>query len=126
MCTRTGILMMMLACALAPFCGVTSADEGAHVVRSREGDRGSFTSFVREQPSLPKRDPFVATAVDLPHDAAVQAIVIDGKARALVRLGGKTAIVGVGDTIAQLTVVSIGRNGVVLSDGTRIPLGEQP
>jgi hypothetical protein len=79
------------------------------------------------------RDPFVP---DAPVDAAgtapadgsaiaVEAVALGSSPHALVRVGGATRIVGVGDALAGSTVNGIDAHGVALESGETLPFSVQ-
>lgn len=68
------------------------------------------------------RDPFVPRAHDFPAATLVEAVIIGDRPQALVLMGSRTIIVGIGDRIEGLRVASIGADGVRLSDGTVLGL----
>jgi hypothetical protein len=119
---RVGVLTTLAACALAPLSGASS------VPREPTRIPGTFAADRRPLPPLripafrATRDPFQPQAADVPANSLTRAVVFGREPRAIVDLGGKEMLVEVGDAIAGMRVSSIDDNGVVLSDGTRIPL----
>lgn len=63
-------------------------------------------------------------AVPASGNLAVRAIVLGERSRALVEEGGNVRVVGIGDAVDGLTVTEITASGIVLSDGSRVPLAE--
>lgn len=73
------------------------------------------------------RDPFVPQAVELPENATVRAVILGTTPHALLELGSRTVVVGIGDIVGGLRVSEIDDRGVLLSDGSLLPMqGVQP
>ncbi|HEY9085241.1 MAG TPA: hypothetical protein VIN40_04795 [Candidatus Tyrphobacter sp.] len=123
---RWALLIAGAACALAPLNGAPSSS----------GVRTAAPSGAWESPGLPRlrfpevrvgRDPFVPQASDLPANAVVRAVILGDSPHALIEIGSRTMLVGIGDVLAGARVSAIDDSGVVLSDGSRVPLhGEVP
>ncbi len=119
---RWALLIAGGACALAPLNGASSGS-GVPLPSARE-DRQSSQSLLRFR--LPSfhigRDPFIPQVAELPADAVVRAVVLGETPHALIEIGSRTMLVGIGDVLGGVRVEAIDDTGVLLSDGSRVPL----
>jgi hypothetical protein len=120
---RWGVLISLAAMTLGP----SAVSPASSVDMKSPADAPSETP-VRTLPAfaIPAvrlgSDPFVAKAADVPAGTAVRAVIFGGAPRALIEIGGKELMVGVGDAIAGVRVLAIEDRGVSLSDGSFIPI----
>lgn len=73
-----------------------------------------------------ERDPFVALATALSANATVAAVVLGPAPQALLQVGSRTFVVGVGDRVDGTRVVAIDASGIRLGDGTVLELRKTP
>lgn len=121
---RWGSLMALGACALAPISGAPSATGSAPASTALPGSLPTPAPYRTVREIAVRRDPFVAAVVDVPANVSVEAVIVGTRPEALVRIGSRTTIVGVGDVLLGERVSVIDDGGVELSDGAQIPLGE--
>lgn len=87
--------------------------------------RDPFQPFRGTMPLAPALAGADSSEMALPPNAGaviVRAVVLGPQSRALVEIGGRVNVLGVGDELASGTIASIDERGVVLSSGARIPL----
>lgn len=122
---RWGSLATFAAIALSPL-------NGSGTMRSSGAITNMGVAFAPLPPYVPprivtaRRDPFVPEAEELPQGSVVQAIVLGPTAHALVHVGSRIELVGIGDRVGGTSVVIIDKNGIWLADGTHIPMREAP
>lgn len=119
---RWGVLAVVAASALGPLSGSPAG------VRSRVGSALELRVDLEPLPrlSFPSvrigADPFAAKAANVAAGTVVRAVIFGETPRALIEIGNKEVIVGVGDIVAGVRVREIDDRGVHLSDGSFIPL----
>jgi hypothetical protein len=119
---RWGMLVMVASIALGPLSGspanVAATRSPGEQIQAELKPLPGFTL-----PALPMApDPFTPRAAVIPSGTVVHAVVFGGSPRALIQIGSRESIVGVGDTIVGVRVMKIDDRGVLLSDGSFIPL----
>jgi hypothetical protein len=123
---RWGACIAVGAAAIVPLTASTSVPSAAPDVRASVAAPQSLPPYVRVAAGRADRDPFVPQAVELPEDAEVQAVIFGDVPRAVIAYGGKTILVGIGDTVLGLRVTAITSQGVELSDGIQVPMRTTP
>jgi hypothetical protein len=122
---RWGCVLAIGACALAPIAGTPSLTAARG--RERPGMPFAPLESFRLGPRIAiRRDPFVPTIRQLPADARVEAVILGARPQALLRIKGRTSIVGVGDFVEGARVVGIDEEGVLFADSTRLLLERAP
>jgi hypothetical protein len=110
--------------------GAAAAQDVPHAAIAAPPPRMEFPAFeVERDPFVPVRVPPSAQPAPLAPAAAagpalVRAIVTGSPTRALIDEGGSVRIVGPGDRLGDLTILSIARDGIELSDGSHLPLAQ--
>jgi hypothetical protein len=123
---RWGVLAVFAASALAPLSGLPSREARLPGTTSLQTNLRPLPPF-RLPAILIGPDPFIPKAAAIPSNAAVSGVIFGGAPHALIEIGGKELIVGIGDPIGGARVVRLDDRGVYLSDGSLIPLrGVQP
>lgn len=119
---RLGVFLACSAIALSPLAG-------APAVPRPHPSYGTIALYGNLRPDpvttmmpLGRRDPFAPRAADFQQGSVVRAVLLGPIPRALVDLGSDEHLVGVGDTIGGVEIEVIDDSGIVLSDGSRIPL----
>lgn len=123
------------ACAFALVCAAAGAATGdGESTRGAAAARTAVVSRIPAAPIVPigvVRDPFVAdemSATAAPKRAArwdsvvVRAVALGENARALIDDGGSERIVAAGDLVLGSRVAAIVPGGLVLTNGSRLPL----
>ncbi len=118
---RWGMLLAAASCALAPLSGASSATPSAAVAGAFVGIGRLGPLRIPSQVAL-RRDPFIPRAAELPPGTVVEAVLLGESPHALISLGPKATVVGVGDLVGGIPVESIDATGIRLSDGTRLTL----
>jgi hypothetical protein len=115
-----------VSCCLLPLCARPSLQD----LNDRDALRlhaafPAAQTIARSSPPEVRRDPFVAEEVRASVRAGVVRAVITGAVpRALLDDGTTTRVVGLGDSVDGLQIVTIDPQGLLLSDGERIELAK--
>lgn len=128
---EVALLLCGYALALLPLASTSSSAAAAQAPPVSIGPSPLSLPEAFRFPHLETaRDPFVPGRIE-EHGAGLQApaalvhaVVLGSNARALVETGGTVKILSIGDTVGSAVVVSIGADGVTLSNGVRLLLAE--